>query len=134
EWKGDYEHASLVVDPTSGRDGGPALKFEKRSGAGSASYHCQFPNAAGPGIVEVDVRCDDKNKYLLGVYVEKDEDFKQSVHTIVHRLDSRTQPSLRVQGEPVPYELGSWRQVRYDLNLLTGIVSAYVDGDQVVKD
>lgn len=134
EWKGDYDHASLVVDPASGRNGGPALKFEKRSGAGSASYHCQFPKAAGHVIVEFDVRCDDKNKYLLGVYVEKDEDFKQSVHTIVHRLDSRTQPSLRVQGEPVPYELGSWRQVRFDLNLLTGIVSAYVDGDQVVKD
>jgi tetratricopeptide (TPR) repeat protein len=134
-WKGDYDYASLTVDDQNGVDGtGRCLKFEKRSGAGSASYHCNFPNAAGQVTVEFDIRCDDKNKYLLGFYVEKDEDFKQSVHTIVHRIDSRSQPSLRIQGEPVPYELGTWRHVRYELNLLIGVVNAYVNDEHVVKD
>jgi hypothetical protein len=135
DWKGDYDYASLTVDDQNGADGaGKCLKFEKRSGAGSASYHCRFPNAAGQVTIDFDIRCDDKNKYLLGFYVEKDEDFKQSVHTIVHRIDSRSQPSLRIQGEPVPYELGTWRHVRYELNLLIGVVNAFVNDQHVVKD
>lgn len=135
EWQGDYEYASLTVDDKNAANGsGKCLKFEKRSGAGSASYHCRFPNATGQVTVDFDIRCDDKNKYLLGFYVEKDEDFKQSVHTIVHRIDSRSNPSLRIQGEPVPYELGTWRHVRYELNLLTGVVNAYVNDQHVVKD
>lgn len=134
-WQGEYDYATLVVDTSSPAPGSKAcLKFEKRTGAGSAHYVCRFPKASGLVVVEFDIRCDEKNKYLLGFYVEKDEDFKQSVHTIIHRLDSRSQPTLRVQGEPVPYELGSWRHVKYELNLLAGTTTAYVDGQEVVRD
>ncbi len=134
-WQGEYEYATLVVDTTSPAPGSKAcIKFEKRTGAGSAHYVCHFPKASGLVIVEFDIRCDEKNKYLLGFYVEKDEDFKQSVHTIIHRLDSRTPPTLRVQGEPVPYELGTWRHVKYELNLLAGTATAYVDGQEVIRD
>lgn len=134
-WQGEYDYATLLVDDQSPAQGsGRCLKFEKRSGAGSANYVCQFPKASGRVIVEFDMRCDDKNKYLLGFYIEKDEDFKQSVHTIVHRTDTKSQPSLRIQGEPIPYELGTWRHIKYDLNLLAGLVNAFVDGLQVVKD
>jgi tetratricopeptide (TPR) repeat protein len=134
-WRGEYEYASLTVDDQAPANGSKhCLKFEKRSGAGSANYVCQFPNASGRVVVEFDMRCDDKNKYLLGFYIEKDEDFKQSVHTIIHRTDSKTQPSLRIQGEPIPYQLGSWRHMKYDLNLMMGVVNAYVDGQQIVRD
>lgn len=134
-WQGEYDYATLVVDTTSPAPGSKAcLKFEKRTGAGSAHYACHFPKATGLVTVEFDIRCDEKNKYLLGFYIEKDEDFKQSVHTIIHRLDSRSQPTLRVQGEPVPYELGTWRHVKYELNLLSGTATAYVDGQEVVRD
>ncbi|MCX7625580.1 MAG: SPOR domain-containing protein [Candidatus Sumerlaeaceae bacterium] len=134
-WQGEYDYATLVVDTTSPAPGSKAcLKFEKRTGAGSAHYVCHFAKATGLVVVEFDIRCDEKNKYLLGFYVEKDEDFKQSVHTIIHRLDSRSQPTLRVQGEPVPYELGTWRHVKYELNLLAGTATAYVDGQEVVRD
>jgi cell division septation protein DedD len=134
-WQGEYDYAQLVVDTASPAPGSKAcLKFEKRTGAGSAHYVCRFPKAAGLVVVEFDIRCDEKNKYLLGFYVEKDEDFKQSVHTIIHRLDSRSQPTLRVQGEPVPYDLGTWRHVKYELNLLAGTATAFVDGQEVVRD
>lgn len=134
-WQGEYDYASLTVDDQAPANGsGHCLKFEKRAGAGSANYVCSFPKASGHVGIEFDIRCDEKNKYLLGFYIEKDEDFKQSVHTIVHRTDSKSQPSLRIQGEPIPYELGSWRHVKYDLNLLAGIVNAFVDGEQIVKD
>lgn len=134
-WQGEYEYASLVVDSTSPAPGSRAcLKFEKRTGAGSAHYVCHFPKATGLVVVEFDIRCDEKNKYLLGFYIEKDEDFKQSVHTIIHRLDSRSQPTLRVQGEPVPYDLGTWRHVKYVLNLLAGLATAYVDDKEIVRD
>ena len=134
-WQGEYDYASLtVVEDADGDTPRRCLKFEKRTGSGSANYVCRFPKAAGRVIVEFDIRCDDKNKYLLGFYVEKDEDFKQSVHTIVHRTDSKTQPTLRIQGEPVPYNLGSWCHLKYDMNLLAGLVTAFVDGKQVVRD
>jgi len=134
-WRGDYDYATLVVDTTAPAPGSRAcLKFEKRTGAGSAHYVCHFPKASGHVFVEFDIRCDEKNKYLLGFYVEKDEDFKQSVHTIIHRLDSRSQPTLRVQGEPVPYELGTWRHVKYELNLLAGLATAFVDDQEVIRD
>lgn len=134
-WQGEYDYATLTVDSSSPSPNSKAcLKFEKRSGAGGANYTCRFPNASGRVIVEFDLRCDEKNKYLLGFYIEKDEDFKQSVHTIVHRTDSKSQPTLRIQGEPVPYDLGTWRHVKYDLNLLAGLVTAYIDSEEVVRD
>jgi hypothetical protein len=134
-WRGEYDYASLLVDDTSPANGeGRCLKFEKKSGAGSANFVCEFPKVTGHVIVEFDIRCDDKNKYLLGFYIEKDEDFKQSVHTIVHRLDSKSQPSLRIQGEPIPYEFGSWCHLKYDINLLLGTLNAFVNDQQIVKD
>jgi hypothetical protein len=134
-WGGEYEYATLTVDRSiAASNTGQSLKFEKRTGAGSASYVCRFPKASGQVRIEFDIRCDDKNKYLLGFYIEKDEDFKQSIHTIIHRMDSKSTPSLRVQGEPVPYEFGTWRHMTYELNLQAGMVTAYVDGEQVIKD
>lgn len=135
DWRGEYDYASLTVVTDIAPDGSSrSLKFEKRSGAGSANFVCHFPKASGRVIVEFDIRCDDKNKYLLGLYVEKDEDFKQSVHTIVHRTDSKSKPSLRIQGEPISYELGTWRHVKYDLNLMIGLINAFVDDKQVVRE
>lgn len=134
-WRGEYDYATLTVDDRSPAEGSArCLRFEKRSGAGSANYVCNFPKATGQITVEFDIRCDDKNKYLLGFYVEKDEDFKQSVHTIVHRVDSKSQPTLRIQGEPIPYEFGTWRKVRYEVNLMLGVVNAFVDDAQVVTE
>ena len=135
DWQGEYDYATLLVSEENPPNGSSKyLKFEKRTGAGSANYTLRFPNAAGRVMVDFDLRCDDKNKYLLGFYVEKDEDFKQSVHTIVHRIDSKTPPTLRIQGEPVAYELGAWRHIRFEMNLLSGTVTALVDGKQVVRD
>lgn len=134
-WQGEYDYATLtVVENPQNNGSAKCLKFEKRSGAGSANYVCHFPKATGRVVIEFDVRCDDKNKYLLGFYIEKDEDFKQSVHTIVHRTDSKSQPSLRIQGEPIPYELGAWRHVKYELNLMVGLVNAFVDDNQIVRE
>lgn len=134
-WQGEYDYASLTVADDNPPEGAAKyLKFEKRSGAGSANYACRFPNASGRVKVDFDLRCDDKNKYLLGFYIEKDEDFKQSVHTIVHRTDSRTQPTLRIHGEPIPYELGTWRHICYRIDLLSGLVSASVNGEEVVRE
>ena len=134
-WEGQYDYATLAVDERVAPSGaGHSLRFEKRSGAGSANYTCRFPNASGRIVVEFDIRCDDKNKYLLGFYVEKDEDFKQSVHTIIHRMDSKSQPSLRIHGEPIPYDFGTWRHVRYEIDLPKGRLDASVDGETVVTD
>ncbi len=34
----------------------------------------------------------------------------------------------------MPYDLGTWRHVKYELNLLTGLVTAYVDGQESVRE
>ncbi|MCX7766270.1 MAG: hypothetical protein N2246_06160, partial [Candidatus Sumerlaeia bacterium] len=108
-WANRYDYATLVVtDETPAPNSTHCLKYEKKSGAGSAFYSCRFPDARGTVQVEFDLRCDEKNKYLLGVYIEKDGDFRQSIHTIIHRTEAQTAPSLRIHGEPVPYLFGTW--------------------------
>ncbi len=134
-WTGDYEYATLVVRNESPAPGSKQhLKFEKKTGAGSAYYTCKFPDITGEVEIEFDIRCDDKNKYLLGFYIERDNDFRQSVHTIIHRTEAKAKPTLRIQGEPTPYELKTWRHVRYLINLRTGTVNGYVDNDLVADN
>ena len=83
-WKGDYNYASLVVSNESpAPNSQKCIVFNKEKGAGSAFYSCRFPDTEGVVGVEFDFRCDHKNKYLLGFYVEKDEDYRYSVHTVV---------------------------------------------------
>jgi len=131
-WTGDYDYSSLVVSAqTPASDSTRCLRFEKRQGSGSAYYSCRFPDVAGRLVVEFDLRCDDKNKYLLGFYIEKDEDFRQSIHTIVHRTSPQVAPTLRVQGEPTQYSLGTWRHMRYEIDLQANQVNGYVDGELV---
>lgn len=133
-WTGDYEYATLAVSNESPAPGSKQhLKFEKKAGAGSAYYSCKFPDVTGELEINFDIRCDDKNKYLLGFYIEKDNDFRQSVHTIIHRTEAKAKPTLRIQGEPTPYELKTWRHVRYLINLRSGTVTGYVD-DEIVAD
>lgn len=84
-------------------------------------------------VVEFDLRCDDKNKYLLGFYIEKDEDFRQSIHTIIHRTSPQVAPTLRIQGEPTQYSLGTWRHMKYEIDLNANSVNGYVDGEPVAE-
>jgi len=126
-WKGDYEYASLKVHGEGVNGGARCLRFEKKNGVGSAYYSCRFPNASGRIGVEFDMRCDDKNKYLLGFYIEKDEDFRQSIHTIVHRTNSTSKPTLRLQNEACNYDFGRWTHIRFEIDLPRHIVDGYVD-------
>lgn len=128
-WSGDYEYASLLVEEN---DGKRALRFEKQSGTGSAYYCCRFPDAQGRIAAEFELRCDDKNKYLLGFYIEKDQDFRQSIHAIVHRANPSSPPVLKLQNESVEYEFGTWRTIRLEIDLTRQILDAFVDGKQVL--
>ena len=131
-WTGEYPYASLTVD-TATPPGGASkyLKFEKNNGAGSAYFSRTFPDASGAVCVEFDVCCKDKNKYLLGFYIEKDGDFRQSIHTIIHRTDPQGASALRIQGESTPYRFGEWAHVRYEINLNEGVVNGSVNGKPV---
>ena len=138
KWQGSqesYAFASLkVASATPAPRSTRYLRFGKTEGVGSAYYSCRFPDATGQVAIEFDLRCDEKNKFLLGFYVEKDGDFRQSIHTIVHQPEAKGTASLRVQGEAVPYEMGSWRHIKYIVNLSTGRLSGYVDGETVLDN
>jgi hypothetical protein len=131
-WTGSYDYARLKVvkDPESGD--GPHMRFEKETGIGSAYYSCQFPEAHGRLAVDFEIRCDDKNKYLLGFYIEKDQDFRQSIHALIHRTNAKANPVLRLQNESVPYEFGTWRRVRYEIDLVRHIIDGFVDDEPVI--
>jgi hypothetical protein len=131
EWNGSFPNASLLV---SDEDGVKCLKFEKNSGVGSAHYFCNFPDAAGKLEVEYDIRFDNKNKYFLGFYIENDKNFREAVHTILYKTDENTPPSLRLNGEPTPYEMKAWRHVKFDLDLEKGLATGYIDGEQIFKE
>ncbi len=136
-WEGDYNYASLSVSEESpAPDSKKCMVFEKTKGAGSAFYRCHFPNTKSVMGVEFDLRCDSKNKYLLGFYIEKDEDYRYSVHTVIQYIDigaRPSQPSLRIQGKPIAYEWGTWRHIKYIINLIDGTVDGYVDGELVAN-
>lgn len=132
-WSGEYEYASLTVERLDEAGHAQCVRFEKNDGSGSATYHLAFPKAQGRITAEFDIRCDQKNKFLLGVYLEKDEDFKQSVHTIVHQLDPNSPAALRIQGVAAPYQMGSWRRVRYEIDLASATLDGYLDDEPVVQ-
>lgn len=128
-WDGNYDYASLLVAEDSGQR---CMKFDKASGTGSALFQCKFPNAGGRVGVEFDMRCDHKNKYLLGFYIEKDADFRHSVHTVVHRdLANPDNITLRLQNETAPYQLNHWVHIKFLIDLPRSIVDASIDGKQV---
>ncbi|MDK2972441.1 MAG: hypothetical protein PWP23_2196 [Candidatus Sumerlaeota bacterium] len=132
-WRGDYEYASLTVVQNPDAPEHKCLKFEKKSGVGSAYYSCKFPNASGRIAVEFDIRCDEKNKYLLGFYIERDEDFRQSIHTIVHRTNSSASPTLRIQNEATPYEFGKWTHIKFEIDLPRHIIDGHADGEAIAN-
>lgn len=133
-WTGQYDYASLAISTQTPAPGSKkCMRFEKRAGSGSAYFSCRFPEVEGKVGVEFDLRCDDKNKYLLGFYIEKDEDFRQSIHTIVHRTSPQVSPTLRVQGEPTQYSLGTWRHMKYEIDLKSNTVNGFVDGTLVAS-
>lgn len=133
-WGGEYNYASLMVtDDNPAPSSAKCMRFEKSSGSGSAYYSCAFPDATGKVGVKFDLRCDDKNKYLLGFYVEMDEDFRQSIHTIIHKTEGSPTPSIRIHGEPVPYEFGTWVSIQYEIDLNEGVLDGYIDGRLVAE-
>lgn len=134
-WEGDYDYASLLVrsdDPPRGARN--YIAYEKTKGAGKVYYSSKFPNTSGVINVEFDLRCNNKNKFLLGFYIEKDEDFQQSVHTKILLSETQTAPTIHIHGEPAPYLLGSWAHIRYVIDLPKGLVNGYIDGTHIARD
>jgi hypothetical protein len=108
------------------------MRFEKKTGSGSAYFACRFPDAGGKVLVEFDLKCEDKNKYLLGFYIEKDEDFRHSIHTVVHKDAGKgDKVTLRLQNESAPYALGEWVKVRFHIDLTRHLVDGYVNDKPV---
>ncbi len=132
-WEGHYDYARLLVEERpNGSESRHCLLFEKERGEGGAIYSCRFPDAEGIVGVEFDLQCEHKNKYLLGFYLERDGDFRQSVPLLIHKeAGGEERASLRVQKESVPYELGQWVHVRFVVDLPRSIVDWYIDGRQV---
>ena len=134
-WTGSYDYASLTVQAeTPPRGGHQYLCFEKKAGAGKAYYSLRFPDVTGVIGIEFDVRCNDKNKFLLGFYIEKDGDFQRSVHTKILRSEAQTTPTIHMQEESAPYLLGSWAHVKYVVDLNQGKINSYIDNTHVGRD
>jgi hypothetical protein len=134
-WDGDYPFASLTVQAdTPPRGGHQYLCFTKQEGAGKALFSRRFPEVAGVVGIEFDMRCNDKNKFLLGIYVEKDGDFQQAVHTKILRSEAQTTPTIHMQGESAPYLLGSWAHIKYVVDLPKGTLNSYIDNTHVGRD
>jgi hypothetical protein len=133
-WEGDYPYATLTVENKTPPNGSKNyLVYKKKEGVGKVYYSTKFPNLSGIVRVEFDLRCDDKNKFLLGFYIEKDEDFQQSIHTKILRSESQTAPSIHIHGQPAPYMLGQWAHIRYVIDLNEGKVDGYVDERHVAR-
>lgn len=133
-WTGSYDYATLTVRDDSPPEGASHyMAYVKKEGAGKAYFSTKFPNVDGVVSIEFDLCCNDKNKFLLGFYLEKDEDFQQSVHTKILRSEAQTAPTIHLQGEPAPYLLGSWAHIKYIVDLNAGKVDGYIDGTHIAR-
>lgn len=133
-WTGNpSDYASLRVIDAPDKPGMRCLEFNKLRGDGPTSFSCAIPDIQGKIKVEFDFRCDEKNKHLLGFYVEKDGDFRRSIHTVVQSTGPESPSHLRVFTRPTPYQLKSWRHIRYIVDLAAGLVDGYVD-DQLIAE
>ncbi|MCL5270814.1 MAG: SPOR domain-containing protein [bacterium] len=134
-WEGDYPFARLEVQSETPPKGSHQyLRFVKREGVGKALYTCRFPGIGGKVGIEFDMRCNDKNKFLLGFYFERDGDFQQSIHTKILRSEAQTTPTIHMQGESAPYLLGSWAHIKYIVDLGEGTLNGYIDSTHVARD
>jgi DNA-binding beta-propeller fold protein YncE/tetratricopeptide (TPR) repeat protein len=133
-WNGEFTFASIQVqNANTANKTGNALKFEKKDGSGSTHYRCRFPNTPAKFTVEFDLCCEKKNKYFLGIYIESDEDFRKAVHTVIHTPEDGSQALLRIQGESVPYQLGTWVHIKYEVDLSNAVVDGFFDGNKVAS-
>jgi hypothetical protein len=134
-WQGDYPFASLTVRSDAPPRGSQQYAcFEKNEGIGKALFTRSFPKVEGKIGIEFDLCCNDKNKFLLGVYVEKDGDFQQAVHTKILRSEAQTTPTIHLQGESAPYLLGSWAHIKYVVDLTSGKLDSFIDNTRVGRD
>ena len=133
-WEGEFDYATLTVrddDPPEGTS--RYVSFQKSEGDGKAYFRTKFPNASGVVSIEFDLRCNNKNKYLLGFFIEKDEDFQQSIHTKILRPESSTAPQLLLQGEKASYLMGSWVHIKFVVNLKESKVDGYFHSTHIVR-
>jgi tetratricopeptide (TPR) repeat protein len=134
-WEGQYPFAQLTVAADTPPKGTQQyLCFAKQEGAGKAHYSYRFSEVRGTVGIEFDLRCNDKNKFLLGFYVEKDGDFQHSVHTKILRSEAQTSPTIHMQGQSAPYLLGSWTHIKYVVDLNAGVLNGFIDSTHVVRD
>lgn len=134
-WEGTYDYAGLTVEAdTPCKSGNQYVRFQKREGNGKAHYRYKFADMKGVVGIEFDMCCNDKNKFLLGFYVERDGDFQQSIHTKILRSEAQTTPTIHMQGEAAPYLLGSWAHIKYVVDLDQGRINGYIDSTHVVRD
>lgn len=134
-WEGQYDYADLTVEAdTPCKSGNQYVRFQKREGNGKAHYRFRFGDITGVVGIEFDLCCNDKNKFLLGFYIERDGDFQQSIHTKILRSEAQTTPTIHMQGEAAPYLLGSWAHIKYVVDLNAGRINGYIDSTHVVRD
>jgi hypothetical protein len=134
-WEGDYPYARLTVEADTPPKGSQQyICFQKQEGTGKAHYSYKFGAVTGVACIEFDLRCNDKNKFLLGFYIEKDGDFQHSIHTKILRSEAQTSPTIHMQGQSAPYLLGSWAHIKYVVDLNEGRVNGYIDSTHVVRD
>ncbi len=133
-WQGEpVADAALTVVEDPDGSGEKCLLFQKTGETASTSFSCRFKEVRGNIVIEYDIRCDEKNKHLLGLYVEADSDFRRSVHTVVQCTDPSKPAHLRVFTQPADYEMGCWAHIKYVVDLGEGLVDGYVD-DRLVAE
>jgi hypothetical protein len=133
-WTGEnntYAALEVISDPDN--TSRKCMLFKKTSGDGPTGFACTFPDVWGKLNVEFDFRCDNKNKQLLGLYLEKDGDFRRSIHTVIQSAGSDQPSFLRLFTRPTAYQLRTWRHIRYVVDLPAGVVDGYVDGQLVAE-
>lgn len=129
-WSGQTPGSSLLVtEGGSGLGLGRCLHFRNdgQGTQGSALFFNRMPDVNGRIRVEFDIKCEQLDQLLIGLYLEQEGDFARSIQTEIIVRSNETMPTLRLCGESLPYEFGTWTHIKYLIDLEDHFVDVWVD-------
>jgi hypothetical protein len=106
------------------------LVFRKTgTGMGGLTF-CKLPRCGGELMIEFDIACTEKNRYLLGLYFQEGHDFRRSIQTHFN-LGPSGMCLLRLHQSEATLPWGDWGRVCYEVDLERARLTAFLNNERI---
>jgi len=113
-------------------EGGGSLIFDKQTTSSRCLCTRTLPACHGRVVFEFDLVCDACNGHLLAVHLQEGTDASRAIQTrIVTGPEGGV--ALWLHSGAIPVGWGEWCRIRYDVDLETGLLTARLNGEEVLE-